>query len=251
MKNLEDEYKRFCQEETPDLWNRIEAGLTDKKAGHKKIIFPFRYFSVCAAAILLLGLLSGIWILGGRKASETVPKEDMALQNMVPEAAGGMAAGDTAADTNGFSNEAECSTEDGTEGSAERYEADAVQPEENADAMLEDASGAASSDNASLEAAETITPPAEESRDEQISGSAGENADGQMAGVMEVTEAKQKDGYTVYYLCTKDGEVVSAVFKEEFSAMLQTGESYLFSLKASEETAWDYVIEAAEAAPAE
>jgi len=41
------------------------------------------------------------------------------------------------------------------------------------------------------------------------------------------------------------------VFKEEFSAMLQTGESYLFSLKASEETAWDYVIEAAEAAPAE
>lgn len=224
MKNLEDEYKRFCQEETPDLWNRIEAGLTDKKAGHKKIIFPFRYLSVCAAAILLLVLLPVVWILGGRKASETVPKEDTALQNMAPEAAGGMAAGDTAADTNGFSNEAECSTEDGMEDFAERYETDAAQ---------------------------TITPSAEKSMDGQISGSAREDTDGQMAGVMEVTEAEQKDGYTVYYLCTKEGKVVSAVFKEESSAALHTGESYLFSLKASEETAWDYIIEAAEAVPAE
>lgn len=31
MKNLENEYRKMIQQETPDLWNRIEAGLTEKK----------------------------------------------------------------------------------------------------------------------------------------------------------------------------------------------------------------------------
>ena len=30
MKKLDDEYKKACAEETPDLWNRIEAGLPQK-----------------------------------------------------------------------------------------------------------------------------------------------------------------------------------------------------------------------------
>lgn len=30
MKKLEEEYKKACAEETPDLWNRIEAGLPQK-----------------------------------------------------------------------------------------------------------------------------------------------------------------------------------------------------------------------------
>ncbi len=62
MKNLEDEYKRFNQEETPDLWNRIEAGLTDKKAKPKKNIRTFKYASVCAAAVLLAILLPSLYL---------------------------------------------------------------------------------------------------------------------------------------------------------------------------------------------
>lgn len=31
MKNLENEYRKMIQQETPDLWNRIEAGLTEKR----------------------------------------------------------------------------------------------------------------------------------------------------------------------------------------------------------------------------
>ena len=30
MKKLDEEYKKACAEETPDLWNRIEAGLPQK-----------------------------------------------------------------------------------------------------------------------------------------------------------------------------------------------------------------------------
>ena len=257
MKNLEDEYKRFYQEETPDLWNRIEAGLTDKKAGHKKIIFPFRYVSACAPAILLLVLLPGIWILGRRKAFEEAPQKNEVHQNMSPEAAG-----DIAADTDGFWNEEGRDTENSRADSAEQYVADAVQPEENADAMLQGASGAVPSDDASSETA-TVKPSAEESKDEQILGDGVQdmdgqtpggtvkNADEQIAGVMEVTAAEQKDGYMIYYLRTNEGEVVSAVPGEELPAALQTGESYLLTLKTSGETAWDYVIETVETAPAE
>ena len=63
---------------------------------------------------------------------------------------------------------------------------------------------------------------------------------------MEVTAAEQKDGRTVYYLCTEDGRTVTAAFGEETVTELQAGETYLFTLKASGEEAWEYVIEAAE-----
>lgn len=251
MKNLEDEYKRFYQEETPDLWNRIEAGLTDKKAGHKKITFPFRYLPVCAAAILLLVLLPGIWMFGGRKASETAPKEDMAFENRVPEAAGGIAVGEAQADTNGFVKEEECGEKDGVADSAEQYEVDAMQPEESTDNMMQDVGGTPSLDNVSPEAASTAGPSGEENTDGQISGGEAENLGRQIAEVMEVTAVEQKDGYIVYYLRTKEGAAVSAVFEEELPSAVQTGESYLFTLKTSEGTAWDYVIETVETAPAE
>lgn len=35
-KNLEKEYKDYIQSEAPDLWERIEAGLTEKKAGKEE-----------------------------------------------------------------------------------------------------------------------------------------------------------------------------------------------------------------------
>ena len=73
-----------------------------------------------------------------------------------------------------------------------------------------------------------------------------ENAAAPLSGKMEVTAAEQKDGRTVYYLCTEDGRTVTAAFGEETVTELQAGETYLFTLKASGEEAWEYVIEAAE-----
>ncbi|MCH5270142.1 MAG: hypothetical protein J1E83_05280 [Lachnospiraceae bacterium] len=67
MKNLEEEYKNSQQEEMPDLWNRIEAGLPEKKKP-----LPFlsatRYLKLGAAAAALLLLISlGLW--SGRQFS--------------------------------------------------------------------------------------------------------------------------------------------------------------------------------------
>lgn len=36
MKNLKEEYKKSQQEEMPDLWNKIEAGLPEKRQKSKK-----------------------------------------------------------------------------------------------------------------------------------------------------------------------------------------------------------------------
>lgn len=77
MKNLEVEYKNSEQEEMPDLWNRIEAGLTEKK---KPIPFlsATRYLGVAAAAAVLFLLVSlGLWS-GRRSTEKSAP--DQALQ---------------------------------------------------------------------------------------------------------------------------------------------------------------------------
>lgn len=265
MKNLEDEYKRFNQEETPDLWNRIEAGLTDKKAKPKKNIRTFKYASVCAAAVLLVILLPSLYFIGlhGRNyAADTAPEN-----NMMPDAAGGAMNG-AAADNSEFLNEADC----GTQGGGQRNEeaADSVGQYEQETGDRSEASASivqgANDDTADKEQSGSNTAsggvaPAEEDKD-GVSGTPEdlvsatepptngdvepESAASPLSGKMEVTDTEQKDGRTVYYLRTEDGRTISAVFGEETGAELQTGETYRFTLKVSEEEAWEYVIVAAE-----
>lgn len=80
MKNLEEEYKNSQQEEMPDLWDRIEAGLPEKKKP-----LPFlsatRYLKIGAAAAALLLLVSlGLWS-GRQFSSKNASDISMALQN--------------------------------------------------------------------------------------------------------------------------------------------------------------------------
>ena len=82
MKNLEEEYKNSQKEEMPDLWNRIEAGLPEKK---KTVFFMSanRYLGIAAAAAALLLIVSaGLW--SGRQLSKNNNSNismDMNMQN--------------------------------------------------------------------------------------------------------------------------------------------------------------------------
>lgn len=62
-KNFEKEYIEMAQNEIPDLWDRIEAGLTGKSAPEKitknntKKLIPFRRYAGLAAAILCVAII--------------------------------------------------------------------------------------------------------------------------------------------------------------------------------------------------
>lgn len=244
MKNLEDEYKRFLQEETPDLWNRIEAGLTDKKAKPKKNIFTFKYASVCAAAVLFAILLSGLYFAGMRgrnQAADTAPQNNMMSDNnKMPEAAGGSVTG-SAAENNDVQYAMDSSAQnDGQNG--EEIAADGQCESETSERS--EASGSITQDADDAAAEENINEM-EPSTDNVLPQETEKTAT-PLSGKMEVTDTEQKDGRTVYYLRTEDGQTVSAVSGEGVETVLQIGETYLFTLKASEEQDWEYVIETAE-----
>lgn len=243
MKNLEDEYKRFHQEETPDLWNRIEAGLTDKKAKPKKNIFTFKYASVCAAAVLFVMLLSGLYFAGMRgrnQAADTAPQDNMMSDNnRMPEAAGGSMNG-VAAEDSDMQYVMDSSAQDDVQSSEGSAAAGQCEPEtsersEASCSIMQDGEDAAE------EIINATEPPTGDALPQET-----EKAATPLSGIMEVTDTEQKDGRTVYYLRTEDGQTVSAVSGEGVETVLQIGETYLFTLKASEEQDWEYVIEAAE-----
>lgn len=237
MKNLEDEYKRFNQEETPDLWNRIEAGLTDKKVKPKKNIFTFKYASVCAAAVLLVVLLPSLYFMGLRgrnQSADTAPQNNMMPDHNMSDAAGGGMTG-AAAEDSGFL----CEAEDGSaqdDGQRSEEAADSAGRGEPETAERNEASASIMQD-----AASATEPPTSDGIPQETVSTAE-----QLSGKMEVTDMEQKDGRIVYYLRTEDGRLVSAVLEEGIGAELQTGETYLFTLNVSAEAAWEYVIEAAE-----
>lgn len=81
-KNFEEEYKALANEELPDLWNRIEAGLTPKttalpeetkeqvkeqtkKQGRGKVFsFLYKYRTVAAAAVCVVIIIPAVIMLG-------------------------------------------------------------------------------------------------------------------------------------------------------------------------------------------
>lgn len=83
-KNFEEEYKALANEELPDLWNRIEAGLTPKNTalleekadkqiikGKKVISFFYKYRTAVAAAVCAVVIIPAVIVLGrtGRSKS--------------------------------------------------------------------------------------------------------------------------------------------------------------------------------------
>ena len=88
-KNFAEEYKALAEEELPDLWNRIEAGLTPKTTAPaensqsskgKVITFFRRYRTVVAAAVCVLVILPAIAVIGrtGQKNSSGEAARDSA-----------------------------------------------------------------------------------------------------------------------------------------------------------------------------
>ncbi|MCM1125807.1 MAG: hypothetical protein NC429_04990 [Lachnospiraceae bacterium] len=88
-KNFAEEYKALADEELPDLWNRIEAGLTPKTTAPaessrsskgKVITFFRRYRTVVAAAVCVLVILPAIAVIGrtGQKNSSGGAARDSA-----------------------------------------------------------------------------------------------------------------------------------------------------------------------------
>lgn len=90
-KSFEEEYKSMAQSELPDLWNRIEAGLSEKntvsvpfvineneeiKENKKSVLILFRRYQTVAAAFLCLIILVPAFLVmyqvggGGKNSSE-------------------------------------------------------------------------------------------------------------------------------------------------------------------------------------
>lgn len=110
-KNFEQEYKALANEDLPDLWNRIENGLTPrttaltdeadqdvKQEKRKAAPFWYRYRTVAAAAACAIVIIPAVIFLGrtGREkslefANDTAegPAMDMAMEEIAMDAAMG------------------------------------------------------------------------------------------------------------------------------------------------------------------
>lgn len=76
-KNFEEEYKSFAQMDLPDLWDRIEAGISEKEpVSTPGVLVFFRRYQTVAAALLCVMILIPAFLLmrqvgGGMSKSTT------------------------------------------------------------------------------------------------------------------------------------------------------------------------------------
>lgn len=225
MKKLDEEYKKACAEETPDLWNRIEAGLPQKteqtaKEKDRAAASPqtqssaskagtgtqtqaairkvwMRYGAFVAAAVMVLVTVPGLLRMTQAKntAENAAP---MSVQDMT--AAKENTTGMT--DTEGIAAD-----------SADTAFADAF-PGECDDAYSEEAENGASVENSS---ATEIQP-------------------GVSSMELKVTAVEEYDGYELVSAVSGDGMFeTKAVFPEEVKKKLDftltEGEYYTFTLR--------------------
>lgn len=198
MKKLDEEYKKACAEETPDLWNRIEAGLPQKteqtaKAGTgtqtqaaiRKVWM--RYGAFVAAAVMVLVTVPGLLrMTQARNTAENAAP--MSVQDM------------TAAKEN-------------TTGMTDTAFAEAF-PGECDDAYSEEAENDAAVENSS----------------------ATEMLSGVSSMELKVTAVEEYDGYELISAVSGDGMFeTKAVFPEEVKKKLDftltEGEYYTFTLR--------------------
>ncbi len=208
MKKLDEEYKKACAEETPDLWNRIEAGLPQKteqtaKTGNGALTQAairkvwMRYGAFVAAAVMVLVTVPGLLRMTQAKntAENAAP---MSVQDMiaVKENTTGMT------DTEGIAAD-----------SADTAFADAF-PGECDDAYSEEAENGTAVENAS----------------------ATEMLPGVSSMELRVTSVEEHDGYELVSVVSGDGMFeTKAVFPEEVKKKLDftltEGEYYTFTLR--------------------
>ena len=225
MKKLDEEYKKACAEETPDLWNRIEAGLPQKteqtaKEKDRAAASPqtqssaskagtgtqtqaairkvwMRYGAFVAAAVMVLVTVPGILRMTQAKstAENAAP---MSVQDMT----------DAKENTTGMTD-----TEGIAADSADTAFADAF-PGECDDAYSEEAENGAAVENSS----------------------ATEMLSGVSSMELKVTAVEEYDGYELVSAVSGDGMFeTKAVFPEEVKKKLDftltEGEYYTFTLR--------------------
>lgn len=225
MKKLDEEYKKACAEETPDLWNRIEAGLPQKteqtaKEKDRAAASPqtqssaskagtgtqtqaairkvwMRYGAFVAAAVMVLVTVPGL--LRMTQAKNTA-------ENAAPMSAQDMTAAKE--NTTGMTD-----TEGIAADSADTAFADAF-PGECDDAYSEEAENGAAVENSS----------------------ATEMLPGVSSMELKVTAVEEYDGYELVSAVSGDGMFeTKAVFPEEVKKKLDftltEGEYYTFTLR--------------------
>ena len=219
MKKLDEEYKKACAEETPDLWNRIEAGLPQKteqtakadtepaneqpraaaapqtQAAIRKVWM--RYGAFVAAAVMVLVTVPGLLRMTQAKST---------AENAAPMSVQDMTAAKE--NTTGMTD-----TEGIAADSADTAFADAF-PGECDDAYSEEAENGAAVENAS----------------------ATEMLPGVSSMELRVTSVEEHDGYELVSVMSGDGMFeTKAVFPEEVKKKLDftltEGEYYTFTLR--------------------
>lgn len=208
MKKLDEEYKKACAEETPDLWNRIEAGLPQKteqtaKAGTGALTQAairkvwIRYGAFVAAAVMVLVTVPGLLRMTQAKST---------AENAAPMSVQDMTAAKE--NTTGMTD-----TEGIAADSADTAFADAFHGE---------------CDDAYSEEAENGTAVENASATEMLSGVSSME--------LRVTSVEEHDGYELVSVVSGDGMFeTKAVFPEEVKKKLDftltEGEYYTFTLR--------------------
>ncbi len=219
MKKLDEEYKKACAEETPDLWNRIEAGLPQKteqtakadtepakeqaraaaapqtQAAIRKVWM--RYGAFVAAAVMVLVTVPGILRMTQAKST---------AENAAPMSVQDMTAAKE--NTTGMTD-----TEGIAADSADTAFADAF-PGECDDAYSEEAENGTAVENSS----------------------ATEMLPGVSSMELKVTAVEEYDGYELVSVVSGDGMFeTKTVFPEEVKKKLDftltEGEYYTFTLR--------------------
>lgn len=225
MKKLDEEYKKACAEETPDLWNRIEAGLPQKteqtaKEKDRAAASPqtqssaskagtgtqtqaairkvwMRYGAFVAAAVMVLVTVPGLLrMTQARNTAENAAPMSVQDMTAAKENTTGMT------DTEGIAAD-----------SADTAFADAF-PGECDDAYSEEAENGAAVENSS----------------------ATEMLPGVSSMELKVTAVEEYDGYELVSAVSGDGMFeTKAVFPEEVKKKLDftltEGEYYTFTLR--------------------
>ena len=207
MKKLDEEYKKACAEETPDLWNRIEAGLPQKteqtaKAGNGALTQAairkvwMRYGAFVAAVMVLVTVPGLLRMTQAKNTAENAAPMSVQDMTAAKENTTGMT------DTEGIAAD-----------SADTAFADAF-PGECDDAYSEEAENGAAVENSS----------------------ATEMLPGVSSIELKVTAVEEYDGYELVSAVSGDGMFeTKAVFPEEVKKKLDftltEGEYYTFTLR--------------------
>ena len=216
MKKLDEEYKKACAEETPDLWNRIEAGLPPKteqtaKADTESATEQYR----AAAAPQTQAAIRKVWIRYGAFVAAAV---------MVLVTVPGLLRMTQAKNT--------------TENAAPMSMQDMTAAGENTTGMAETAQNTGNTEYADTFSGECDDAYSEEAQNgpAQENTAVTEMLPGVSSMELKVTSVEEYDGYELVGVVNADGTFETKVdfpeeVKKELDFTLTEGECYTFTLR--------------------